>query len=207
MGMVRVGVLQITTGDFGLDEEMVGSVVVLLRQALPALVLVRQESMSSERYLIEEVLRRWCDEEEIDLLLTIGGTFPSPGSGTEEIVPEATQSILERLMPSLPETMRAYALEEDLAAILDRGVAGIRGRTLVINLPQGPQLSLLFLQGIADLLELVLDRIQPISPPDALSSSAVEPMPEEPAPLPQKRKRGLDPDEFAAFLRKRGREQ
>jgi molybdopterin adenylyltransferase len=201
MKIVRVGILHITTGDLNLDEEMVGNVVALLRDVLPALILIRQESLRSERYLIEEMLRRWCDEEEIDLLLTIGGTFPAAGPGTEEIMPEATQSVLERSMPSLPETMRAYALEEDLTAILDRGVAGIRGRTLVINLPQGPQLPLLFLQGIADLLELVLARMQPDSPPEA----AAEPSAEDPTSSAQQQKRGLNPDDFTAFLRDRRR--
>ena len=201
MKIVRVGVLHITTGDLSLDEEMVGNVVALLRDVLPALILIRQESLRSERYLIEEMLRRWCDEEEIDLLLTIGGTFPAAGPGAEEIMPEATQSVLERSMPSLPETMRAYALEEDLTAILDRGVAGIRGRTLVINLPQGPQLPLLFLQGIADLLELVLARIQPDSPPEM----PAEPTTEDPTSPAQQQKRGLNPDDFTAFLRDRRR--
>jgi molybdopterin adenylyltransferase len=182
--LVRAGILLLATGDIGSDEERMGDVAALLRQSLPGLLLARQESMGSERYLIEEILRRWCDEEELDLLLTIGGTFPAPGPSPS-------------MMPSLLETMRAIALEEDTRAILDRGVAGIRGRTLIVNLPEGPTLTLLFLQSIADLLEPVLAQLQP------------EPRLSLPAPAPDMPpkstldKRSLDPGEFEAFLQQR----
>ena len=79
------------------------------------------------RYQVEETLRQWCDEEELDLIVTVGGTFPAPGPSAQEIVPEATAAVLERSMPALPEMMRARAAATYPLALLDRGVAGSAG--------------------------------------------------------------------------------
>ncbi len=176
----------------GEASEEIGPLVTLLHHTLPAFFLTQQQSISSQRYWIEETLRRWCDEEETDLIVTVGGTFPAVGLGDAEIVPEATSAVLERMIPSLPETMRAVALEETPTAILDRGVAGIRGRTLILNLPGGADLALLFLQSVVDLLPLFLERMQPQD-----SASAIPPV--NPASGP----RQLDQSEFAEFLRAR----
>ncbi|MEI2422153.1 hypothetical protein V6O07_17875, partial [Arthrospira platensis SPKY2] len=118
-----------------MEEGWTAALLHLLREELPALVLLQEAAPAPQRYVIEERLRIWADEEELDLILTVGGTFPAPGPSGLEIAPEATRSVLEREMPSLPETMRASALDEFPLALLDRGVAGIRGRTLLLNLP------------------------------------------------------------------------
>lgn len=187
------------------EDETLHSLTALLRQSLAGFFLIHQQQGSSQRYWIEETLRRWCDEEEIDLIVTVGGTFPAPGPSAAEIVPEATNSVIERPLPSVPETMRAYALEEDPSAILDRGVAGIRGRTLMINLPAGPRLTLLFLDAIIDLLPLILGHLQPEQEADVTSteeqsrSSTADVYPPKSSELDHK----LNADEFADFLQKR----
>ncbi|MDE0078678.1 MAG: molybdopterin-binding protein [Caldilineaceae bacterium] len=161
---------------------------------LPLLSRVYREP---PRYQLEETLRQWCDEEELDLILTVGGTFPAPGPSAEEIVPEATAAVLERLMPSLPERMRARAAATDPIALLDRGVAGIRGRTLIINLPGGEALTAAFLENIVNVIPAVMARI---------GVGDVHPATEDAPPEPEKmkpRSAALDKAEFAEFLRRR----
>ena len=161
---------------------------------LPLLSRVYREP---PRYQLEETLRQWCDEEELDLILTVGGTFPAPGPSAEEIVPEATAAVLERLMPSLPERMRARAAATDPIALLDRGVAGIRGRTLIINLPGGEALTAAFLESIVNVIPAVMARI---------GVGDVQPATEDAPPEPEKmkpRSAALDKAEFAEFLRRR----
>jgi molybdopterin biosynthesis enzyme MoaB len=203
---VRTAILTVAPADLTVEEETLQALTLLLRQSLPSFFLIHQQQGSSQRYWIEETLRRWCDEEEIDLILTVGGTFPALGPSGDEIVPEATASVLERLMPSLPETMRAYALEEDTAAILDRGVAGIRGRTLLINLPAGPRLPLLFLETVVDFLPQILSYLQPeITSNLPLSMPMREQSVQDRShPSPPSRDHKLDAEEFAQFLQKRG---
>jgi molybdopterin adenylyltransferase len=194
---IRTAILFISPTDPLVEEETLHALTRLLHQSLPMFFLVHQQRGTSQRYWIEETLRRWCDEEDIDLILTVGGTFPAPGPSGAEIVPEATVSILERNFPSLPETMRAYALEEDTTAILDRGVAGIRGRTLLINLPAGPQLTLLFIQAILDWLPMILARLQSETVADVI------PTQNESSETTSNRDHKLDAQEFSEFLQKR----
>ncbi len=85
-----------------------------------------------------------CDGEGVDLLLTTGGTGPSP----RDCTPEATEAVIERLMPGFGEQMRAASLRVVPTAILSRQVAGLRGRCLIINLPGKPS-------AVADCLEAV----------------------------------------------------
>lgn len=76
-------------------------------------------------------LRRWTDQLSIDLILTTGGTGMSPS----DVTPEATLEVVERLVPGIGEAMRQASLLKTPHAMLSRGVAGIRGQTLIINLP------------------------------------------------------------------------
>lgn len=163
---------------------------------LPVLSRVYREP---PRYQLEETLRQWCDEEELDLILTVGGTYPAPGPSAEEIVPEATTAVLERPMPSMPETMRARAAATDPMALLDRGVAGIRGRTLIINLPGGVGLAAAFLESIVNVIPSILARIRAGDEPPAIEDAPAAPEPKNMKP----RSAALDKEEFAEFLRRR----
>jgi molybdenum cofactor synthesis domain-containing protein len=88
-----------------------------------------------DRGAIEACLSRWCDELGLDLILTTGGT----GFSLRDVTPEATRMVIQREVPGLVEAMRAAGLSETPHAMLSRGVAGIRGRTLIVNLPGSPQ--------------------------------------------------------------------
>ncbi|MBI3957304.1 MAG: hypothetical protein HY328_00745 [Chloroflexi bacterium] len=189
---IRCAVLVVATDAEPVSDEMVDGVRSLLGQNVPALFFVEERRVASERHLIGEILRRWCDEEDMDFVLTIGGTFPAPGHSGEQITPEATAAVLERAMPSLPEAMRAYAATEEAEALLDRGVAGIRTRTLIVNLPAAERLALLFAEAIGDLIEPIVVRLQAV--PEAVDSAPYK------AQRSPAERGGLDADEFAAFL-------
>ncbi len=199
------------------DEEAVDAVRHLLRTAVPGVIMMAERHIESRRYLIEEILRRWCDEDELDLIVTIGGTMPAAGPSSQEVVPEATTSVLERAMPGLSEAMRTYAGEETLLAALDRSVAGVRGRTLLVNLPAGAGAASLFLEAIVELLAPALAHVNAEPDAPSLADAAGAPAPErgqrnigtQPQAAPRKENLehrpsyALDADEFAEFLRRR----
>lgn len=84
---------------------------------------------------IVAVLTDWADRDIADLILTTGGTGVSP----RDVTPEATMRVVERLIPGIGELMRLKSLEKTPMASLSRAVAGIRGQTLIINLPGSPK--------------------------------------------------------------------
>jgi molybdenum cofactor synthesis domain-containing protein len=84
---------------------------------------------------IEKFLIQWCDSGEVDLILTTGGTGFSP----RDITPESTRSVIERDVPGIPEVLRQEGLKKTAHAMLSRAVAGIRGKTLIVNLPGNPK--------------------------------------------------------------------
>ncbi len=92
-----------------------------------ALVPDRTEAIAAQ-------LAAWCDDAIADLVLTTGGTGLSP----TDVTPEATRAILEREAPGIAERLRALQLDRFPRAALSRGTAGVRGRTLIVNLPGSP---------------------------------------------------------------------
>jgi molybdopterin adenylyltransferase len=84
---------------------------------------------------IERELRRLCDDERCELVLTTGGTGPAP----RDVTPEATRAVLERELPGFGEIMRVQSFAKVPTAILSRSTAGTRGRTLIVNLPGNPK--------------------------------------------------------------------
>ena len=93
---------------------------------------------------VEAVLRELCDQEACGLVVTTGGTGPAP----RDITPEATAAVCDKLLDGFGEQMRAVSLRHVPTAILSRQIAGIRGRSLIINLPGKPA-------AIAECLEAV----------------------------------------------------
>jgi molybdenum cofactor synthesis domain-containing protein len=88
-----------------------------------------------QRQIIAGTLLVWADEVGLDLVLTTGGT----GFAPRDVTPEATSDVIERDAPGLAEAMRASSLAITPHAMLSRAVAGIRGRTLIVNLPGSPK--------------------------------------------------------------------
>lgn len=97
--------------------------------------VVCTEIVPDDRAKLAEALRRMCDEQGCNLVLTTGGTGFSP----RDVTPEATRDVIERETPGLSEAIRAYSMQFTRRAMLSRGVSGIRGRTLIVNLPGSPK--------------------------------------------------------------------
>ena len=90
--------------------------------------------LPDDRAALEAVLRRLADEEHCPLILTTGGTGPS----ARDITPEATRAVLEKELPGFGEIMRQQSYAKVKTAILSRATAGVRGRSLIVNLPGRP---------------------------------------------------------------------
>jgi molybdopterin adenylyltransferase len=90
--------------------------------------------VADETAKIVTTLIQWCDGDQTDLVLTTGGTGLSP----RDVTPEATRAVIEREAPGISERLRVLAVQSFPKAALSRGVAGVRHRTLIINLPGSP---------------------------------------------------------------------
>ena len=134
--MITVGILTISDSSYrGEREDLSGP---LLRQMVIEHLEAKVELeavVPDEVDIIKGTLMVWSDEVGLDLILTTGGT----GFGPRDVTPEATKAVIEREAPGLAETMRAKGLEITPHAILSRAVAGIRGHTLIVNLPGSPK--------------------------------------------------------------------
>lgn len=105
---------------------------------------------------IQRELRRCCDELEIALVLTTGGTGFSP----RDITPEATMALVERPTPGIPEAMRAASMQITPRGCLSRSAAGIRGRSLIINLPGSEKAAKENLQAVLSPIGHGLEMLQ-----------------------------------------------
>jgi len=97
--------------------------------------VVKYEVIPDEMDIIADKLAEWADEGKVDIILTTGGT----GLGPRDVTPEATLSIIDKVVPGFTEAMRTQAFKATPFAILSRAVAGVRGKCLIINLPGSPK--------------------------------------------------------------------
>jgi molybdenum cofactor synthesis domain-containing protein len=132
---MRVAIITISTSraaEGGPDES--GDALDEFARALGGEVVAR-EIVSDERPAIEQRLRHWSDLDACDLVLTTGGTGVAP----RDVTPEATRAVIEREVPGIAEAMRQASSAHTANWLLSRGVAGIRGATLIINFPGSPR--------------------------------------------------------------------
>ena len=132
---MRVAVLTISTSRAaGAADDDSGDRLERFARELGGEVAAR-EIVSDEREAIEERLRRYCDVDRCALVLTTGGT----GMASRDVTPEATRAVIEREVPGMAEAMREASRAHTRHWMLSRGLAGIRGSTLIINFPGNPR--------------------------------------------------------------------
>lgn len=133
----KIGVLNISDrASAGVYEDTPGKAcVALLREWLATPFEVDYKVIPDERDLIASELRRMADDAQCCLVVTTGGTGPA----VRDVTPEATRDVIKKELPGFGELMRATSLKFVPTAILSRQTAGIRGSTLIVNLPGRPK--------------------------------------------------------------------
>jgi molybdopterin adenylyltransferase len=133
----KIGVLNISDrASAGVYEDTPGKACVeLLREWLLTEFAVDYRVIPDDQAVIEAELKRMADDAGCCLIVTTGGTGPA----ARDVTPEATAAVCEKMMPGFGELMRATSLQYVPTAILSRQTAGIRGRTLIVNLPGRPK--------------------------------------------------------------------
>jgi molybdopterin adenylyltransferase len=113
--------------------------------------VTHQEIVSDDQPAIEAALVRLS--EQVQLVVTSGGT----GIAARDVTPEATRAVCSKLVDGIPEKMRSAGLAQTPFAILSRGICGIRGRTLILNLPGSPNGAVQSLQAVIEILPHAVD--------------------------------------------------
>jgi molybdenum cofactor synthesis domain-containing protein len=132
---VKAGILTLSDkGSRGDREDLSGAVI---REMLEGagIAVISYEVIPDEAGLISSKLKEWSDSKGLNLIITTGGTGLSP----RDVTPEATLSVIEKRVPGMEEAMRAESLKKTPNAMMSRAVAGVRGRTLIVNLPGSPK--------------------------------------------------------------------
>ena len=134
--MITVGILTVSDSSYrGEREDLSGPLIrEMVTERLQATVEL-EAVVPDDVNIIKGTLMVWADEVGLDLIITTGGT----GFGPRDVTPEATKAVIEREAPGLAEAMRAEGLKATPHAMLSRAVCGIRGRTLIVNLPGSPK--------------------------------------------------------------------
>ncbi len=132
----RFGILtasdRATAGEY--EDRSGPAIKQFLEEALTSSWEVSRRLVEDEQKVIEQTLIDLC-EEGCSVIITTGGTGPAP----RDVTPEATEAVCERMLPGFGEQMRAISLKHVPTAVLSRQTAGIRGSTLILNLPGSPR--------------------------------------------------------------------
>ena len=139
----------------GEREDLSGPAIRAMVQEAGGTVL-RYLVLPYEAELLTETLRAWADAGDLDVLFTTGGTGLSP----RDVTPEATLAVLHRETPGIAEALRVESLKKTPMAMLSRAVAGVRGRTLIINLPGSPKAVRECLEVLSPVLPHALETLR-----------------------------------------------
>lgn len=134
---IRAAVLTVSTSRAagGGEEDLSGPALAGWADEKLGAEVVERELVSDDREAIESRIAGWADSGEVDVVLTTGGT----GFAPSDVTPEATRAAIDREAPGIAEAMRAESREHTHLWMVSRGVAGSRGRTLVVNFPGNPK--------------------------------------------------------------------
>jgi len=143
--MFTVGILTISDkGSRGERQDKSGEAIREILSSMDVRI-VNYDIVPDEKELIAQELISWADENNLDVILTTGGTGLTP----RDVTPEATLAVVDRIVPGFAESMRAESLKKTPMAMLSRAVVGTRGKCLIINLPGSPR-------AVRECLEVIL---------------------------------------------------
>ncbi len=146
--MLNIAILTISDkGSQGQRRDKSGEVIRGILSRIES-TIIKYEVVPDEREVIAGKLIEWADGGGVDVILTTGGT----GLARRDVTPEATLSVIDRSAPGFAEAMRAKSLEKTPMAVLSRGVSGLRGQCLIINLPGSPR-------AVQECLEVIIPAI------------------------------------------------
>ena len=135
------------SGSRGEREELSGPAIkeILEREGYE---VISMDILPDDQVMLAGKLQEIADSEKAELILTTGGT----GFSERDVTPEATEEVIERKVPGIPEAIRAYSMTITKRAMLSRATAGIRGKTLIVNLPGSPK-------AVRESLEYIIDAL------------------------------------------------
>ena len=169
MNQPRVGILTISDRSArGERADASGPVIRSFVEAQGSWIVAEYRIVPDERDLISATLIEWCDDLRLNVIFTTGGT----GFAPRDVTPEATRDVIEREAPGLAEAMRADSLKKTPHAMLSRAVCGLRGQTLIVNLPGSPKAVRENLETIAPALPHAIDLLREASDTEAGHAAA-----------------------------------
>ncbi len=143
--MIKIAIL--TASDKGARGERIDKSSEVIKEMVEKIgKVIAYALVPDDEDVIAEKLVHFCDVLKVDLVLTTGGT----GFSIRDVTPEATKRVIEKDVPGIPEIMRVESFKKTNRSILSRETAGIRGRTLIVNLPGSPK-------AVRENLEVILD--------------------------------------------------
>lgn len=146
----RVGIITASDkGYAGAREDLSGPAIEDIISKSEKFQVEQKILLPDEKSMLADMMRKMADKDQLDLILTTGGT----GFSRRDVTPEATLEVIERRTPGIPEAMRSISLQITPRAMLSRAEAGIRGGTLIINLPGSPK-------AIRETLEYLLPSVE-----------------------------------------------
>lgn len=158
MEKAKIGILTLSDrASAGIYEDISGKAIIeTLNEYLISPWEHIYQVVPDDEELIEEALKNMADNEECSLIVTTGGTGPAK----RDVTPEATQNVCEKMLPGFGELMRQTSLQYVPTAILSRQSAGIRGKSLIINLPGKPKSIRECLDAVFPAVPYCLDLIE-----------------------------------------------
>ncbi len=154
--MLRAAILTVSDRSAqGLRNDASGPKLIEMLQSL-GIEVAWSAVVPDDEDAISKMLISWADDSGADLILTTGGTGLSP----RDVTPEATMAVVERFVPGMAEAMRMASLRKTPHAMISRAVVGVRGTTLIINLPGSPKGAIENLEAVLPALEHAIAKIQ-----------------------------------------------
>ena len=154
--MLRAAILTVSDrSSQGLRNDASGPKLMEMLQSL-GMDVAWNAVVPDDQEAIGKMLMLWADESGADLILTTGGTGLSP----RDVTPEATMAVVRRLVPGMAEAMRQASLKKTPHAMISRAVVGVRGTTLIINLPGSPKGAIENLEAVLPALQHAIDKIK-----------------------------------------------